>query len=352
MYEPGKILKAGGVDGDGQPIDLVARIEINSNGSTAGWELLPPSSSLPEVPRKDHHLVLLPDGKILLVGGHDGTNLLTTTAMLDPALPSEDLQWVSMANMVKVRGHHAVALLLPDATVLSAGGPGNPDPATAEIYRPPYLFAGPRPAIASAPSSVQYGCQFLVTATPTAEIDRVTLVRPGSVTHWFDSDQRFIELGFTVDAGNLQVGAPCSGNFAPPGYYMLFVIDNIGVPSVATWIQFVPNPCRADLNDDGEVEAFDLAILQGAWGPCPPAPAFCLADLDCDGKVGAFDLAILLGAWGPCSGRGISSGGTELIEALVEMGYPNVPEYTAWSTAAPPEDAFASCQQLLELLGG
>ena len=128
------------------------------------------------------------------------------------------------------------------------------------------------------------------------------------------------------------------------------VIDNVKVPSVAAWIQLVPNSCRADLNDDNVVDAADLALLLAAWGACPPAPAFCLADFNCDGEVEAFDLAILLGAWGAC-GRGFSSGGIELIDALLEMGYANVPEHTAWSTAAPPEDAFASGQQLLELLG-
>ena len=129
----------------------------------------------------------------------------------------------------------------------------------------------------------------------------------------------------------------------------MFVIDNAKVPSVAAWIQLVPNLCRADLNNDGVVEAFDLALLLGTWGMCPTPPAFCLADLNCDGEVEALDLAILLAAWGPC-GRGISSG-TELINALVEMGYANVAEHTAWSMAAPTEDALASGQQLLELLG-
>ncbi len=227
---------------------------------------------------------------------------------------------------------------------------------TAEIYRPPYLFTdtgqpADQPVILSAPSSVEYLNQFQVSATPIEDIARVTLLRPASVTHWFDSEQRFIELGFTVDGDELQVGAPCSGNFAPPGYYMMFVIDNAKVPSVAAWIQLVQNPCRADLNDDNIVEAFDLALLLGAWGPCPPV---CLADLSCDGVVEAFDLAILLGAWGPClcpnCSQGSSHGGTELIEALVEMGYANVAEHAAWSTAAPTEDALASGQQLLELL--
>ena len=54
-----------------------------------------------------------------------------------------------------------------------------------------------------------------------------------------------------------------------------------------------------DLNCNGSVSAFDLALLLGAWGPCPDPPAGCPADLDGDGEVNAFDLAILLGSWGP-----------------------------------------------------
>ena len=220
MYERGKILKAGGVDENEVPVDKVAKIEIDpANPENAVWELLPQASSLPE-PRHDHHLVLLPDGKILLVGGHDGTDYIKDARMFDPS--AAVLEWKDMADMVKARGHHAVALLLPDATVLSAGGPGSPDPATAEIYRPPYLFAGPRPVIAPPPSSVQYGCQFLVTATPIGDIDRVTLVRPAAVTHWFDQDQRFLELTFTVVGDELLVDAPANANLAPPG--LLYVV--------------------------------------------------------------------------------------------------------------------------------
>lgn len=59
----------------------------------------------------------------------------------------------------------------------------------------------------------------------------------------------------------------------------------------------VSNPgLLGDLNHDGAVNAADLAILLGAWGPCP-AKRLCEADLDQDGDVGSADLAILLGAW-------------------------------------------------------
>ena len=54
--------------------------------------------------------------------------------------------------------------------------------------------------------------------------------------------------------------------------------------------------CPQDLDGDGQVEAFDLAIVLGAWGPCEGCPM----DFDDDGQVDAFDLAQVLGAWGMC----------------------------------------------------
>lgn len=52
-----------------------------------------------------------------------------------------------------------------------------------------------------------------------------------------------------------------------------------------------------DFNNDGVVDAADLAALLGNWGECQDCAA-CTGDLDGDGAVGAADLAILLGNWG------------------------------------------------------
>jgi PKD repeat protein len=69
-------------------------------------------------------------------------------------------------------------------------------------------------------------------------------VRPGAATHAFDMDQRLVGLSYTVGSGVLNVTAPPNGNLAPPGYYMLFVLDTAGVPSVARFVRLaasVPN---------------------------------------------------------------------------------------------------------------
>ena len=108
---------------------------------------------------------------------------------------------------------------------------------TAEIYSPPYLFAGPRPVIDSAPSSVNYGSSFAVGTSQAASIESAALVRANSSTHGVNFDQRHVPLSFSAGTSELTVSAPASGAQAPPGWYMLFLIDDAGVPSVASWVK-------------------------------------------------------------------------------------------------------------------
>ena len=70
-----------------------------------------------------------------------------------------------------------------------------------------------------------------------AQIAGVSLVRLGSVTHSFNNGQRFLWLAFQQIAGGLSVTAPLNGSLAPPGYYMLFILNTNGVPSVAAFVQ-------------------------------------------------------------------------------------------------------------------
>jgi galactose oxidase-like protein len=137
------------------------------------------------------------------------------------------------------RLYHSTALLLPDGRVLVAGGGRfGVDQLSAEIYSPPYLFKGAPPAItAVTPTNIQYGTTFSVQTPDASRIDSVSLIRLGSVTHAFNMDQRFLELAFSQQSGSLNVQAPNSANLAPPGYYMLFIVDTSGVPSVASIVR-------------------------------------------------------------------------------------------------------------------
>jgi len=99
------------------------------------------------------------------------------------------------------------------------------------------LFKGPRPAISSAPSQIQYGASFSVSTPDASRIASVSLIAPGAVTHAYNQNQRFVPLTFGQISGGLNIQAPVDGNLAPPGPYMLFLVDTNGVPSVASWVR-------------------------------------------------------------------------------------------------------------------
>ena len=123
--------------------------------------------------------------------------------------------------------------------------PGVPDETNAQIFSPPYLFKGPRPTITSSPSLVQYGSNFQVSTPDAASITSVSLIRPAAVTHSFDESSRRVSLSFTASNGTLNVQAPANGGDAPPGPYMLFIVNSNGVPSVASWVN-LPAPYKED----------------------------------------------------------------------------------------------------------
>ena len=107
----------------------------------------------------------------------------------------------------------------------------------AQVYSPSYLFNGPRPTITSAPASSTYGTNMTINTPDASSISAVNLVSLGADTHQADMDQHFVPLSFTAGSGSLTVQAPSSAAMAPPGYYMLFVVNGQGVPSVAAIVR-------------------------------------------------------------------------------------------------------------------
>ena len=152
--------------------------------------------------------------------------------------------WTVLASMNAPRLYHSEALLLPDARVLISGGgrfnddTESTDQFSVEFFAPPYLFKGPQPTITSAPSQLMYGQNFTIGTPNAAQIASVSLIRFGAVTHAFNMGQRFIPLTFTAGGGSLNVTAPVNSDLAPAGYYLLFIVNTTGVPSVAAIVHF------------------------------------------------------------------------------------------------------------------
>jgi hypothetical protein len=252
LYDVGKILVAGG--GSSSTNASV----INVNGGTPQVSATAPMA----YGRRQHNLTVLADGTVLATGGNssgatlvDLNNGVYPAELWNPATGT----WRTLAAMRVTRQYHSTALLLPDARVLSAGGGicATCDAVgylgkNAEVFSPPYLFKksgglAPRPQISSAPDRVTYKAPFAISTPNAASIRKVALVRLGAVTHSVNMEQRYVPLSFTAGTGTLTATAPANLNIAPPGVYMLFVIDANGVPSVARMVRVSTSPAVASV---------------------------------------------------------------------------------------------------------
>ncbi|HEY4764641.1 MAG TPA: galactose oxidase-like domain-containing protein [Candidatus Sulfotelmatobacter sp.] len=197
--------------------------------------------------RVEMEATLLPNGTVLVDAGSAQDENPTTASLQAEIYDPVSNSFSSAGSNAFPRLYHNVQLLLPDGTVLLAGG--NPAQGVfanqIEIYQPSYLFnsdASPayRPQSATnPPSSITYGQSFTLSTPDASTISSVVLMKAGSVTHSFDMDQRYVGLTFTMGqtSGSLSVTAPSNSNIAPPGYYMLFLVNQTGTPSLASWVQ-------------------------------------------------------------------------------------------------------------------
>jgi hypothetical protein len=244
MYLPDKIMKSGSYSnpdyyGSATYSATARTAVIDMSQSSPAWRETSPMN----FPRTYQNLTLLADGTVLASGGmttSDGVDLSKAVLPAEIWNPATET-WTTVASLSTGREYHSTALLLPDGRVLMAGGGQLPGRATniysGEIYSPPYLFKGARPTISSVPSTLTYGSAFTISTPDAASIQKVALVRTPSVTHAFDENQRYVPVSFTAGSGQLTVQAPSNPNAAPPGYYMLFILNGNGVPSVASIVR-------------------------------------------------------------------------------------------------------------------
>jgi Domain of unknown function (DUF1929) len=230
---------------------------IDMGVSTPAWVNGPNMSRA----RIEMNAVILPNGKVLAVGGSaNDEDIRTASYTADLYDPVHNIFSSAGANAYP-RLYHSVALLLPDATVWLAGG--NPSPGIythrIEIYKPAYLFnssgvLATRPLISSVPTSISYGTTFTLSTPDAATMPAtrgVVLVRNGTVTHAFGMDQREVQLAYSVGSGSLTVTVPSNRSVVPPGYYMLFILNRSGVPSVAKFVRVTAATGSADFSVTG-----------------------------------------------------------------------------------------------------
>jgi galactose oxidase len=221
----------------GSPTDSCERIDFQQ--ASPAWQA---TGSLAHARFHAANAVLLPDGKVMLVGGGAGGKY--GSPVLIPELYDPDTEgWSPLPPHVYGRMYHSTALLLPDGRVLLAGQDDGPGEFTAEIYHPAYLLRGSRPVIDAAPKMIHYGRSFWVRSEQAQDIASVVLMRLSTVTHSWDTGQLHVDLTFSATAPDrLRIQAPPTSVTTPPGYYMLFLLTDDGVPSVARMLQLLPEP--------------------------------------------------------------------------------------------------------------
>lgn len=245
MYAPGKILYVGG----GDPPTSSAEV-IDLNQGSPSWR----SVAGMAFARRQLNATILADGQVLVTHGTSGAGFnnvagaVRVAELWDPDTES----WSTMAQESRPRTYHSTALLLPDARVLASGSGegGGIDLAnsdfSAQIFTPPYLFnangnLAARPSISSSPSRISYGGSFSVETPDAGSVVRGSLVRLSSVTHAFNQSQLIYPLTFTATgATTLRGEGPTSATRAPPGPYMLFLVNQAGVPSTAAMVSVGP----------------------------------------------------------------------------------------------------------------
>ncbi|KAK0651107.1 hypothetical protein B0T16DRAFT_321920 [Cercophora newfieldiana] len=282
MYDTGKIMFIGGgmSDQEAGPTNEVEFLDVN--GAKAKWTSSAATNM--KIGRRQFNATVLPDGSVFVNGGTKGAGFndlspaahILESELWDPATG----KWSQMASESINRCYHGTSLLLPDGRVFSAGsgeyGGAPPDQChtNGQLFEPPYLHkGGSRPAIKDAPTEIVYGKDFSVTLGSQVDIQKISWVRLGSVTHCRNMNQSLMFLrGFRQSGTHLTIPAPANGNLAPPGHYMLFVLDKRGVPSVARIIRITstasPPPPEPNPHTPHQSPYKPFKPSQGRPGPC------------------------------------------------------------------------------------
>jgi FtsP/CotA-like multicopper oxidase with cupredoxin domain len=221
--------------GGGNPVRVTQACDIvDTRSSTPTYR---PAATIGHG-RMHLNAVLLPDRTVFVSGG--GAAYESEPVLQAELYDPQTDKWRAGASATVPRLYHSVAILLPTGEVLTAGS--NPrrgdDELRIELYHPPYLFRGPRPCIDDAPKATTYGDRFVLRTPHANQVRWVQLTRPMATTHSLDTEQRLVDLTFERrGVCDLHVLVPDNPNLAPPGWYLLTIVNQVRIPSVARWIQ-------------------------------------------------------------------------------------------------------------------
>lgn len=245
MYDKGKILIAGGGQRVGTDITLGSRVAttIDINEATP---VIRRTGDM-RVGRNWATAAVLPDGKVLLLGGsrrgnQGGNDGIKSGEIWNPATGV----WTLTAQASENRLYHSTAALLPDGSVLTAGDGPEDDVTSGQVFYPPYLFTrsstgavswATRPNILSASTTPGYGKSVIYKAPVGQTIASVSAISLAAVTHSHNSDQRRVPLQFSQTQQDVRVVYPTQAALLPPGYYQLHLVNTAGVPSVGSIIE-------------------------------------------------------------------------------------------------------------------
>ncbi len=297
-YLPGRTLVTGGgsedVGGVQRPTNTAQVIDTRS-----GDIVTSPAAPM-SFRRRQANLTILADGSLLATGGiqktgdgslvvvprpnpapGDPPNMLDTSEAVYAAErwdPNTDT-WTTLASAKRAREYHSTALLLPDGRVMTGGGGicGSCRDAgylerNVQIFSPPYLF-GPdgkpaaRPRIDVAPKRVTIHAPFDVTTPDASAIAKVGLIKLGAPTHGQDQGQRYLPLSFRTFGNRLRVQAPLNAAEAPPGYYLLEIVNNDGTPAKAPIVKLSSPPAGPVAGSPARTTSPPAIVYENSFQP-------------------------------------------------------------------------------------
>ncbi|HEX2013992.1 MAG TPA: galactose oxidase-like domain-containing protein, partial [Nitrososphaera sp.] len=234
--ETGRILVCGGAPQTSFPAIAANTAEILE---PSGFALNSRSVQSMTYPRRYCNPVILPTGKVIIFGGtrenNDKSLAVYNPEMFDPLTET----WTVLSAHAIPRIYHSGAILLQDGRVWTVGSSysGTSFELRTEIFSPLYVSEA-RPSISGTPTGGEYGGTISVPTPNASGITSVSLLRISSTTHHYNTDQRLVWLQIlSKGSGTVTASAPINSKIAPPGYYMVHLLNSSGVPSVGAVVR-------------------------------------------------------------------------------------------------------------------